>query len=462
MKQPIKQPKGPKGPYWWQHLQMRFNFVNYTEAAQKRYGDIFTTRMLHHDITTVFASHPEAIKQLVTTYAKQLRSAGELSNFNIPIMGEKSLFILNDEDHRRHRQLIMPAFHGERVKVYGRLICEITKKVMDEQPVNQTFLARTAAHDITLNIMMKAVFGWHDEEQGDQFQQILRLLQTDFRVLLIALAFFFPSLQLDLGKWSPWGYFLYRKQQLDELIYTEIRKRRKRFDPEREDILTVLMLARDEDGQPLSDRELRDELMTLLIAGDETTGGAIAWSLDLVHRHPEVRNKLLEELDSLGKSPEPMSIFQLPYLSAVCKETLRLYGPEAFTKGNIVISPFELMGYQLNPGTAVYSCLYLLHRREDIYPEPNKFRPERFLEREYSPFEFMPFGMSSRRCIGAGLAELEMRLVLATILLNYELKLADSGPPRPFPPGSTLAPAVKMIMQGKRKRQESSLIVTNQ
>ncbi len=454
----MKEPNGFKTPFWWQQFRWQFDSVNYMQILRERFGAIFTIRALHSECPVVFVSDPEAIKELLTKHTEHYRSAGELSSFLSPIMGERSVFVLNGEEHRRHRRLLMPPFHGERLQAYGQLICDITQQVMADLLMDKQFLVRTAMQDITMKILMKAVFGWHDKERGEQFKQLRRKLQTDFRVPFIMLGFFMPSLQLDLGKWSPWVFFLENKRQQDELLYAEIRERYEQPNPEANDVLNLLMSARDEAGQPLSDLELRDEMMTLLLAGEVTTSGALSWLLYLVHKHPQVREKLLEELDSLGESPGLTSILQLPYLNAVCNETLRLYSPEPLTKGKMVRSPFELMGYQLNPGTAVYICLHLLHRCEDIYPEPLKFRPERFLEREFSNYEFMPFGRGPRRCIGAALAQMSMKLVLATILSNYQLKLADNRLPRTFPPGTTVAPIAKIVMQGKRRRQEQPLV----
>jgi cytochrome P450 family 110 len=217
-----------------------------------------------------------------------------------------------------------------------------------------------------------------------------------------------------------------------------------------------MMAARDENGQPMTNQELRDELMTLLFAGHETTATALAWGLYWIHSLPSVREKLLQELDSLGKNPDPMAIFRLPYLSAVCQETLRIYPVGMLTFPREVKSPVELMGYQLAPGTVVVGSIYLTHRRKDLYPEPLQFRPERFLERQFSPYEYLPFGGGSRRCIGMALAQLEMKLVLASILRDFELALAENKPVPAKRRGVTLGPAggVRMVMTGRRMRQQ--------
>jgi cytochrome P450 len=211
----------------------------------------------------------------------------------------------------------------------------------------------------------------------------------------------------------------------------------------------LLLSARDEAGEAMTDVELHDELMTLLLAGHETTATAIAWALYWVHKLPNIREQILQELETLGDNPEPLNIARLPYLTAVCNETLRIYPVAVLTVPRAVKEPVELMGYPLEPGTRLYGCIYLTHHREDIYPNSQQFKPERFLERQFSPYEFLPFGGGIRRCIGEALALFEMKLVLATILQRYELALADQRPERPKRRGVTFAPerGVKMVMR---------------
>ena len=208
---------------------------------------------------------------------------------------------------------------------------------------------------------------------------------------------YFPSLRRDLGSWSPWGRFLRQRQQVDQLIYDEINERRSQPDSSGTDILSLLMSARDEAGEPMTDKELRDELMSLLVAGLETTASALTWALYWIHKLPTVRQKLLEELDSLGNQPDPSTLFRLPYLNAVCSETLRIYPIGMLTFPRVVRSPVELIGYQLEPGTVVIGSIYLTHQRPDIYPEPKQFKPERFSARQFSPYEYLPFGGGARR-----------------------------------------------------------------
>ncbi len=266
-------------------------------------------------------------------------------------------------------------------------------------------------------------------------------------------------MQQDFGVWSPWGKFLRYQQQIDKLLYAEIAERRAKPDPDRIDILSLLISARDEADASMTDQELRDQLITLILGGYETTTSAIAWAFYWIHHQPLVRQKLLQELDSLGNYPDPMSIYRLPYLTAICNETLRIYPILMFSLPRVVQEPVQLMGYRLEPGTVVLPNIYMTHQREDLYPEPKLFKPERFLERQFSPYEFLPFGGGVRRCIGDALAQFEMKLVLATIISKYQLSLADNRPERPQRRGFTLAPTngVKMLIQGQRKGHDSPL-----
>jgi cytochrome P450 len=259
---------------------------------------------------------------------------------------------------------------------------------------------------------------------------------------------------------SPWGNFVRNRQQIDQLIYDEIGERRTHPDAFRSDILALLMSARDEAGEALTDLELRDELMTLLIAGHETTATAITWALYWIHKLPLVRKQLLNELQAVDGPLDPNVISRLPYLNAVCCETLRIHPVGMLTFARVTKSRVELMGSSLEPGTIVVGCIYLAHHREDVYPEPDQFRPERFLERRYSPYEYLPFGGGVRRCIGLGLAQFEMKLVISGILSSYELALADARSVRVVRRGVTSGPSpFRMVV---KKHHCTNLVRTRQ
>ncbi|NES20482.1 MAG: cytochrome P450, partial [Symploca sp. SIO3E6] len=358
------------------------------------------------------------------------------------------------DSHQRERKLLMPPFHGDKMRAYGQTICQLTEQVFNLLTPGTTFSARSVVQEISIEIILKVIFGIYEEKRFQKLKQLMTKFLDSFTSPLISGLLFFPFLRKDLGTWSPWGYFRRLYQEIDQLLYAEISDRRLQYDPTRTDILTLLLSARDENGQGMNDQQLHDELITLLIAGHETTATAISWALYWIHKYPEVREKLLQELDTLSDAPEAMSIFKLPYLTAVCNESLRIYPVTLLTVPREVKEPVELMDYHLELGTRVYGCIYLTHHREDLYPQPKQFKPERFLEKQYTPYEFLPFGGGSRRCIGEALAIFEMKLVLATILSNYQLSLADKQAVKPQRRGVTIVPSsgVKMVLKEKRQR----------
>jgi cytochrome P450 len=335
---------------------------------------------------------------------------------------------------------------------------------MGRFPVDASFVARPAMQEISLLVILQAVFGVTQGERYERLKELTSQLMNFFSSTAKSSFLFFPILQQNLGPWSPWGRFLRVRDEIDKLIYAEISDRRQQDNSQRTDILSLMMSATDENGEGMSDRELRDELLTLLFAGHETTATALSWSLYWTHRYPSVLAQLQEEIASLGDHPDPMQIIRLPYLSAVCNETLRLYPVAILTFPRVVPenTSFHLMGYDIPAGTLLMGCIYLAHQREDIYPQPKQFRPERFLERQFSAYEFLPFGGGVRRCIGAALAQMELKLVLATVLSNYQLVLAEKKPVRPQRRGVTLAPetGIRMKLAGLRKQQSSTLAAT--
>jgi cytochrome P450 family 110 len=460
----MKRPEGPKTPKFIQRLEWILDPVGYMERSHKRYPDLFVAKVIGFGSTIVYVTHPQALQQLLTNDRKQFSAPSETNRILEPLLGDSSIVMLEGDRHRKRRQLIMPPFHGDRMRTYGELIVNLTRKAMSQLPTGKPFSARSATQSISLQVILQVVFGLYEGERFQQLKQLMREIGEVFHSPLSSGFLFLPALQKDLGAWSPWGKFVRQRQQIDNLLYAEIADRRANPDPNRTDILSMLMAARDEEGQPMSDKELRDELMALMFAGHETTATAMAWALYWTHSLPEIREKILNELNGLGESPALMDIVRLPYLTAVCQETLRIHPVAMLTFPRVVEEPVEMMGYYLEPGTVVMGCMYLTHQREDIYPNRTQFRPERFLERQFSPYEFIPFGGGVRRCIGDALAQFEMKLVLATILSEYQLALVDKKPERPRRRGVTLAPAsgVKMQILGKREYQDSDRILVTQ
>ncbi|WP_017297175.1 cytochrome P450 [Nodosilinea nodulosa] len=345
------------------------------------------------------------------------------------------------------------------LKVYGELIRTITREAIATLTPGQPFKARELTQHISMQIILQAVFGLQPGERAQRLGQLLAQRLDLASGPLGSALLFFPLLRKDYGAWSPGHSLNVLSEQIDALIFGEISDRRASPNGDRSDILSLLLAARDGDGQGLSDQELRDELITLLVAGHETTATAIAWSLYWVHRQPEIQARLRAELQAERQtldSDDPVALTRLPYLNAVCNETLRIYPVAMLTFPRRVEQPITLQSHDLSPGTVIVGSIYLLHHRPDLYPNPDQFRPERFLERQYGPFEFMPFGSGARRCVGAALAMYEMTIVLATLLQDCELELASDAPVLPQRRSVTLSMkgGVDMVYRGRRSVPE--------
>lgn len=445
----MKLPPGPKTPTWLLNQQLQTDPFGCMDAIFKRYGDIVT--VMSNTTPIVYVSNPAGIKQIFTNI--EITARGALNRSFALLTGTQGVLQLDGLRHKHRRKLLMPAFHGVRMQAYGQRICSLTEKIMSQKELGKPFLAYPTIEDITLRVGMEVVLGLHQGERYEKikylFSSILKYQQSSFYKLALKL----PFGRRDLGRWSPRGYFLHLRQELFQQLYIEVEERRKQADPNGTDILSELVLARDEMGESMTNEEVRDLLISPLGAARDASGTAIAWSLYWIHHLPEVCERLLTELDSLGENPDPTSIVALPYLSAVCYETLRIYPTQLFTFPRLVESPVDVMGYKLSPGTVLIGNIYSTHQREDLYPQPKQFKPERFLERQFSNYEFLPFGGGARGCIGGAFALFEMKLVLATILSRYQLALVDKQP-RPKFGGLLCYPAsgVKMMMLGQNSR----------
>lgn len=441
-------PKTPKKLRIFRLLKLIFRPLQYLDDYSQRYGDIFKIGG-ETSPPFVYISNPEGIKQVLTA-DPALFAVGKGNRILRFLLGDNSLILKDGNTHQRQRQLMMPPFHGDRLRNYSQLIWDITTEVTNQWEMGKPFAIRETTQEITLRVILQVVFGIDQEERSQQLRQLITSLLDSFDTPITSSLIFFSFLQKDWGAWSPWGRFLRLKQQIKAVIYAEIEERRAKmqdiasFQTNYTDILSLLMSAKYEDGQTMTDEELHDNLMSLLIAGHETTASALVWALYWVTYLPEVHHQLRLELEQLGDNPTPMEIAKLPYLSAVCAETLRIYPivPAAFLR--VPQSSLEIMGYTFPAGSALALSVYLLHQREDLYPQPKQFKPERFMERQYSAYEYLPFGGSNRRCIGSALALLEMKLVLANIVSHFELKLLHNRPVQPVRRGLTFAPPGKM------------------
>ena len=444
------QVKGPKTPRFVQLAEWIFKPLQMMEKSAKTYGDTFKLFLVGNN-SMVFVSHPQAIKEIFTASPDKFDS-GRGNQLIASLLGEQSLVLLDGAQHQRQRKLLTPPFHGDRMKSYGKLICKITEKVISEWKIGEPFEVRKSMQEISLRVILQAVFGLSQGERYDEIKQLISSILEISGSPLKAMLVFVPLLQKDLGAWSPWGSFLRQQKRLDDLLYAEIQERRDNPDSSRKDILSLMMAARDEENQPMTDQEMRDELMTLLVAGHETTASSLTWAFYWIHHLPEVREKLLAELDTFDTDGDLSSIAKLPYLNGVCAETLRIYPIALIAFPRINKAAIKIMGYEYPPETQLMPCIYLTHHREDLYPEPKQFKPERFIEKQYSPYEYLPFGGGNRRCIGMAFALFEMKLVLITVLKNLDLSIVNNHQVKPTRRGGTLAPSGGKWLMVKGKR----------
>ncbi|MBV8142151.1 MAG: cytochrome P450, partial [Verrucomicrobia bacterium] len=369
-------PDGPTSPSFWQMFQwitMPFSFMR---GCSRAYGDCFTVVLSQRVGPMALFSSPEALRIILTADDSELFEApGELNEAFEPLLGAQSVIGLSGDRHRRMRQLLMPTLHGERMRSYGQLIQDITREVMSEWVAGKPFSVRKAMQKISMRVILRAVFGLSGGARYHQLESLLARVLDRMNNPFITSFIFFPMLRRDFGPLSPWGNFIRDRQQIDQLVYDEIAERQNRPDPGRNDILTLLMSARDESGEPLTKLELRDELMTLLVTGHETTATALTWALYWIHKLPRVREQLWNELQSLDGTLDPGVVARLPYLNAICSETLRIYPVGMLTFPRVTRSRLELTGSSLAPGTIVVGCIYLAHHREDVYPDPDEYRP---------------------------------------------------------------------------------------
>ncbi len=437
----MQQIDGPKLPPLLQMLQWVLRPVSFLEECSKQYGDPFQANFGYGPI--VFFSDPQAVEAILTLDPKLFDSSrGNLPL--LPVVGGRSVLLLEGEEHRQRRRLLLPPFHGERMRGYAEVIVAATEEVIGRWKPDQPIIVRSALQEITLRVIIQAIFGVGKEQETQVLMGLIEELLELTRSPWVTSTFFLPKLRINLGSTSPWGRFLRKRSELDRYIYALIDERRRESAHERTDILSLLMATQDEQGQHLKDNELRDELMTLLLAGHETSATALEWALYSLHTHFASLKNLRAELER--GSSDPTEIARLPYLNAVYQETLRICSLTIIPMLRLTKSALSLAGHEIAPGTRLAACIYLTHQRPEIYPEPWHFRPERFLERQYSSYEFYPFGGGNRRCIGMAFAQFEIKLILATILKHFKLRLQSASGARPIRKGATLAPSVKTVL----------------
>ncbi|MEK6251348.1 MAG: cytochrome P450 [Actinomycetota bacterium] len=393
-----------------QTLRWFFRPIEFMDEARRRYGETFGIWFLGFKTPLYLTSDPAATKAVYTDKGSTM-PPGRNATLE-PVMGSRSILLLEGSEHLARRKLMLPAFHGERMRAYESVIQQVIDREIDSWPQRQEFRIHPRMQSVTLEVILRAVFGVTDTARLARMREALAVLLRQTAS---------PGLQLiglasqRFGRWGPWRSFEKTLAGVDSLLYEEISARR--ADPdlsERDDILSMLVAARFDDGSEMSDEEVRDQLVTLLLAGHETTATALAWTFDLLLRHPEALERLRAEIAEDGDE----------YLRAVISESLRLR-PVIPLAGRRTAHEIEVDGYTLPAGADISPAIYLTHTRPDLYPEPHSFKPERFLDGDLETYSWIPFGGGVRRCLGASFAEFEMRIVLAEVLGRCELQAAS-------------------------------------
>jgi cytochrome P450 len=408
-----------------QTLRWAFRPIPFMEDCRRRYGDAFSVRFLGFERPMVMISDPEAIKALYRERAHGLPPGRDIVLG--PILGAKSLLLQEGAEHLSRRKLMLPSFHGERMRSYEETMTAIVTAEVDSWSLQREFPIHARMQAVTLEVILQVVFGVSTGPRLDRLREMLATVLTETaspgrQVLGLAMQRF--------GGGGMFERFEGQLREVDDLLFAEIAEHRERPDlEEREDILSMLMTAEFEDGSRMEDKELRDQLMTLLLAGHETTATALAWTFDLLLRHPA----------ALGRLRDSLTAGEEDYLRATISESLRLR-PVIPLAGRRLGAELSVDGMTLPAGTDVTPAIWLTHTRADIYPEPFAFKPERFLEEGPDTYGWIPFGGGVRRCIGATFAEFEMRIVLREVLTRCELRKASPRPERTGRRNITLSP----------------------
>jgi cytochrome P450 family 135 len=421
-------PPGPRLPRFLQTAGFIFAPPRFIEACHRRYGDAVTFSTLF-DSRFVMVFDPGLVKQVFQAPPDQLR-AGEANALLGPVLGERSVLLLDGAEHLRQRRLMLPAFHGQRMRAYESVMRAAADATIDSWPVGGTFRLLPSMQSLTLDVIMSAVFGVAEGPRREELKRRLRAMldpvSRRFAVLTFALS------GGRLGDNGAIRRFEERRRAVDELIFDEIAQRRRAPDlEEREDVFSTLMLAQDDEGNTMTDGELRDELVTLLVAGHETTATGLAWAFDLLLHSPRVLARLRDTLADEDGS----------YLEAVVKETLRVRPVVPAVGRTVRGEPFELGRWRIPPGVEINPSIVVMHRRGDHYPQPSQFRPERFLEEDPpDTYTWIPFGGGSRRCLGARFATFEMGVVVRRVLERASLEPARRRPDQAERRGITIVP----------------------
>ncbi len=392
----------------WRWIRTPFELL---QSCHARFGDIFTINLpFNENIGLVAIADPAAIKEIFSLGPDEAH-AGEANIVLRPFLGHNSLLLLDGDAHIRHRKMILPAFHGERMLAYGRTMMDLARAAIERMPMGRPFPVHTPMQSLTLQIIVRTVFG---VEEGERFAELADRLARSLDASAWP-GLLFPFMQRDLGPLSPWGRWVRLRDRASELIMAEIARARAAKDRGRTDVLSMMLETE------LSDEEIHDELVTLLVAGHETTATSLAWALRWILPNRRLLGELREEIVAAGD--DPAKIAKLELLDDTVRETLRLQ-PVIPMVGRVIKKPMSILGWDLPRNTLVAPSIHLVHRRPSLYPRPDEFDPRRFRTFKPAAWELLPFGGGLRKCIGASFAIYEMKMVLATLLPRVEMHLA--------------------------------------
>jgi cytochrome P450 len=423
----------------------------FLDGLSARYGNVFTIQVPRLGAPLVIFAEPAAVRDLWTGDPDTLH-AGEANVMLRSALGKHSLLLLDGERHLRERRLMLPPFHGERMRAYGEAMRDAAAREIERWPIGRAFPVHASTQAITLDVIMRTIFGvgGDDRRLAPLRDALVRWTTLGSSRLGTALMLLTPPhraqavrrlAQRPWGRLLPWAPIVDAQADTDRLVRELIAARRREGTAGREDILSMLLEARDEAGGAMTDDQLRDEMLTLLLAGHETTATTLAWTLHHLLEHPEWLARLRAELREVGGgSVQPDHIDRLVLLDAVIKETLRLT-PIVPMVGRLLTKPATIGGIALPAGAVALASIYLVHRRADLWPEPARFDPSRFVGKKVDPTTYFPFGGGTRRCLGMAFANYEMKIVLATILSRVELTRAPGKRIRLVRRGITFAPS---------------------
>jgi len=400
----------------WNWLRRPYPFL---DECAKKLGETFTVGLIGLPPVVMF-SNPEHVREIFADDGETL-AAGEFNRSLAPLLGDRSVLMVDGKRHLRKRKMLLPPFHGERMQAYGPAMMEITARAIDKLPRGRSFSLHEVMQDITLEVIVRTVFGF---AEGPRFDEMVRRTK---RVLELGAwpPLLLPIMQFEANGYSPYGRFKAASAASDELIFEEIRARR-RSGERGKDILSMLLDAKDDLGEVPSEQELRDELVTLLVAGHETTATGLTWAFRWLLDQPATFAEVRNAVDALGIDPTPEALAKCEMLDGAAREALRLV-PVIPLVGRVLKKPMTLGGYDLPAGVVVACSIYLAHRRPSTFPRPTEYDPTRFIGKKMSASEFFPFGGGLRRCIGMAFSLYEMKIVLGMLMTRVDLRLSHPG-----------------------------------